>query len=94
MQRRSHCYFYVGSIVGCVEHKEAISLKQYVEEQYPLPDWTRIGSSQKVSEPVAYACPKQLHLGHKKGQAWQGPIWTLAHAANGIAHHRTLCPVI
>eukprot|EP01087_Luapelamoeba_hula_P000666 TRINITY_DN10494_c0_g1_i1.p1 TRINITY_DN10494_c0_g1~~TRINITY_DN10494_c0_g1_i1.p1 ORF type:complete len:436 (-),score=59.43 TRINITY_DN10494_c0_g1_i1:61-1368(-) len=30
-----------GSVVGCVEHKEAITLKQF-QENSPLPDWMRI----------------------------------------------------
>jgi len=31
-----------GSIVGCVEHQEAITIKQYKGQKALLPDWTRI----------------------------------------------------
>ncbi|KAL6048402.1 Actin-related protein 10 [Balamuthia mandrillaris] len=30
------------SVVGCVEHKEAITKTQYLEEGEPLPDWTSL----------------------------------------------------
>ena len=43
-----------GSVVGCVEHKEAISLKQYSEKNFVFPEWMRIPASSEKKVGSSY----------------------------------------